>query len=201
MNTWIIVGLVVAAIVIAGVVVLRMRQRTSTHLAQRFGPEYERTVGNADSKRQAEAELTRRTQRVEALQLRPLARPEQTRFATDWRTVQAQFVDDPAGAVGQADRLVGQVMQARGYPMGDFEQRVADISVDHAAVVEHYRAAHGIALRTTGAGTASTEELRQAMVHYRALFEDLLETPADPMSVAPDGTGRATSERKQEALA
>jgi hypothetical protein len=125
------------------------------------------------SPRTAEAELEDRRRRVEQLQIRPLPRNERERYEAAWYQVQGRFVDDPAGAMAQADLLVGEVMQARGYPMGDFETRAADISVDHPQVVENYRAAHAIALRTQG-GQATTEELRQAMVHYRALFADLL---------------------------
>ena len=195
MDTWVIVVLAVAALVIVGLAVLLVQQRKSAQLAQRFGPEYERVVSTRESKRAAEAELERREQRVEALQIRPLEGPEQQRFATAWRQVQARFVDDPAGAVGQADELVGQVMQARGYPVGDFEQRAADLSVDHPVVIDNYRAAHAIALRNRSGG-ANTEDLRQAMVHYRALFEELLETP-----VVPDGRLRQASDRQQEVQA
>jgi hypothetical protein len=193
MNTVVIVVVVVAALVIGGLALLVSQRRKSAHLAERFGPEYERAVSTTGSKRQAEAELGRREQRVEALQLRPLGRPEQERFASEWRAVQARFVDDPSGAVHQADTLVGQVLQARGYPVSDFEQRAADISVDHPVVVDNYRAAHAIAQRIGDRGATTTEELRQAMVHYRALFDDVLETP-----VAPDGAMRPTDDQTQE---
>jgi hypothetical protein len=126
--------------------------------------------------RTAEAELGR-AKRVERLHIRPITVEESGRFSTAWLRVQERFVDDPGGAVAEADRLIGEVMAARGYPVGDFEQRVADISVDHADVVINYRAARDIALEH-GRGRASTEDLRQAMVHYRALFADLLAEPA-----------------------
>lgn len=193
MNTFVIVVVAVAVLVIGGLALLLIQRRKSGQLEARFGPEYERAVSTTGSKRQAEAELGRRQQRVEALQLQALEPPEQERFATAWRAVQAQFVDDPSGAVSQADTLVGQVLQARGYPVGDFEQRAADISVDHPVVVDNYRAAHAIAQRAGGRGAATTEELRQAMVHYRALFEDLLET-----TVVPNGIVGQAVEQTQE---
>jgi hypothetical protein len=155
------------------------RRRRSEGLRETFGPEYERTVQATGSRRQAEAVLEDRKERVEALEIQPLEPPAGERFETRWREVQARFVDDPAGAVHDADRLIGEVMRARGYPVGDFEQRAADISVDHPQVVDHYRTAHAIALRQPG-GDLATEDLRQAMIHYRALFADLLETVDRP---------------------
>jgi hypothetical protein len=167
---------VVAAIVVVAIVawLLVQRRRTDT-LHERFGPEYERTVNEVGDRRRAEAELEARAKRVERLAIQPLSPSDREGFAEAWRATQARFVDDPTAAITEADRLVNQVMRTRGYPMSDFDQRAADISVDHPGVVEHYRAAHDIALRSER-GEASTEELRQAMVHYRALFEDLLET-------------------------
>jgi hypothetical protein len=167
--------LAVAAIVIAvGVVWYEFRRRRSDTLRTRFGTEYDHAVHTAGDVKKAEASLEARARRVEALHIRPLTPDEATRYGHSWRRVQERFVDDPNGAVQEADRLVGEVMQARGYPLGDFEQRVEDISVDHPGVVMHYRAAREIA-QTQAAGTATTEDLRQAMVHYRALFDDLLE--------------------------
>ncbi|HEY7065081.1 MAG TPA: hypothetical protein VII06_26635 [Chloroflexota bacterium] len=168
----VIVLLVIAAIAIWAY----SRKRRSDDLHERFGPEYGRTVRATGDPRRAEAELAARQERVERLHIRPLAASERDRFADAWHAVQARFVDDPAGAMADADRLVNEVMRARGYPMADFEQRAADVSVDHAAVVQHYRAAHQIAQQGQR-GDASTEDLRQAMTHYRALFEDLLESP------------------------
>jgi hypothetical protein len=122
--------------------------------------------------------LAARQERVQQLHLRPLPADEQRRYAEAWRRTQARFVDDPAGAINEADTLIGRVMQARGYPVGDFEARAADLSVDHPQVVRNYRAAHQLA-QASGRGQASTEDLRQALVHYRALFEELLETPQE----------------------
>ena len=169
---WVLVA--IAVIVIAAVVWFDLRRRRSNTLRARFGPEYNRTVANSGSLTQAEASLEARARRVEALHIRPLAPEDRTRYAAEWRRVQERFVDDPSGSVTEADRLVGEVMHARGYPVGDFERRVEDISVDHAGVVMNYRAAREIA-EAHARGQATTEDLRQAMVHYRALFDDLLE--------------------------
>ena len=167
--------LVVALIVVIGVAVWLYTQKKKTEqLRGSFGPEYERAVRETGDRREAEAELEERRERVEKLKIRSLEPREREQFAERWRSAQAQFVDDPAGAITEADRLVGEVMRVRGYPVGDFEQRAADVSVDHPTVVEHYRAAHAIAQRNEN-GSAETEDLRQAMIHYRALFEDLLE--------------------------
>ena len=148
-------------------------QQRTRRLRERFGPEYERTQKEMGDARRAEAALAAREQRVEKLHIRPLKPEEADRFAEVWRHIQTLFVDDPKGAINEADHLVNEVMTARGYPMADFNQRVSDISVDHPIVVEHYRAARAIAERNQ-AGSASTEDLRQAVIHYRALFEDLL---------------------------
>jgi hypothetical protein len=180
MDNPVVIVLVVALIVVLGVAVwLFMQKRRTEELRTSFGPEYDRAVRDHDDKGKAERVLEERKERVEQLHIRPLSNEDRARFAELWRSVQAQFVDDPKGATKEADRLVGEVMQARGYPVGDFEQRAADVSVNHPRVVEHYRAAHGIALGHERS-EAGTEDLRQAMVHYRALFEDFLEveTPA-----------------------
>ena len=153
------------------------RKRRTERLRTQFGgAEYARAVGQGGNRRKAEAGLEERAQRVEAFHVRPLAPADRARFLESWRGLQARFVDGPAGAVSEADRLLGDVMSTRGYPVADFEQRAADISVDHPLVLENYRAAHEIALRQTG-GKATTEELRQAMVHYRTLFEELVSEP------------------------
>ena len=182
MNDPVVMALVVALIVAIGVAIwLYTQKRKTEELRGRFGPEYDRTVQETGDRQAAERALWERTERVEQLHIRPLEPSERDAFANRWRSAQAQFVDDPKGAISQADRLVAEVMQARGYPVGEFEQRAADISVDHPRVVEHYRAAHEIAQRSER-GDAATEDLRQAMVHYRALFEDLLETGATTQS-------------------
>lgn len=170
---WLIVA--VAAVAVAAVVWYGVSRRRTQHLRTRFGPEYDDTLRRRGDVRKAEAELESRARRVEALHIRPLGRDDAERFSRSWRAVQARFVDDPGGAVSEADRVVGEVMAARGYPVGDFEQRVADVSVDHPGVVMNYRAARDIAMQHSR-GEASTEDLRQSMVHYRALFADLLET-------------------------
>ena len=169
------IWLLIALILIGAVAWFALTRRRSQQLRQRFGPEYDRTIRTEGNVRKAEAALEARAKRVEALHIRPLDPSAATRFDTAWRAVQARFVDDPRGAVTEADRLVGEVMTERGYPVGDFEQRVADVSVDHPDVVVNYRAAREIAVLHAD-GKASTEDLRQAMVHYRALFRDLLET-------------------------
>ena len=178
MDNPLVIILVVALIAVIGVAAwLYLQKRRTEELRTSFGPEYDRAVREHEDKSKAERVLEERKERVEQLHIRPLPDEDRERFAEHWRSVQAQFVDDPAGATREADRLVGEVMQARGYPVGDFEQRAADVSVNHPRVVQHYRAAHGIALRHERS-EAGTEDLRQAMVHYRALFEDLLEVDA-----------------------
>jgi len=177
MNMQVLAILVVVAVAAAAILLwVYAAKRQSTQLRERFGPEYDAAVSKMGDRRRAEADLKARAQRVEQLHIRRLERDEAERFAERRRSVQALFVDDPRGAVAHANSLVKEVMQARGYPMGDFDQRAADISVDHPHVVENYRAAREIALRSDG-GAASTDELRTAFVHYRALFEELLEAP------------------------
>jgi hypothetical protein len=173
MNTQLLWGIVIVAAAVAVIAWLLLRKRRTERLRDRFGPEYDRAVREKGEVRKAEAALEARQARVARLHIRPLEAADATRFSREWRSVQALFVDDPKAAITNADRLVGEVMHARGYPVGDFEQRVEDISVDHPDVVRNYRAAHDIAL-DHASGRTSTEDLRQAMVHYRALFTDLL---------------------------
>jgi hypothetical protein len=156
---------------------MRSRRNKTASLRQKFGPEYDRAVLTHGSERKAEARLADRKERVEKLSLRDLERVESERFSKRWESVQSRFVDSPKGAVAEADDLVSSVMKARGYPVSDFDQRTADISVDHPRVVENYRSAHAIALRV-GKDQATTEELRTAMIHYRCLFEELVQVPA-----------------------
>jgi hypothetical protein len=167
--------LIVAAIILAAAVawLLRARQR-SQHLRSRFGPEYHRTVNQLGDRTRAERDLERREKHVSGLHIRSLAPAARDRFAEAWRQDQVRFVDDPKGAVMEADRLVAEMMAERGYPVADFDQRVEDISVDHPLLVQNYRAAREIAVQEKD-GKASTEDLRRALVHYRALFDELLE--------------------------
>ena len=171
-----IIGLVV--ILVAGIATMLLtRKRRSARLRTQFGgPEYARVVKEGGNQRRAENKLERRAERVESFHIRALAPADHERFLESWRKVQGRFVDSPGGAVTEADQLLGDVMSLRGYPVSDFEQRAADISVDHPLVMENYRAGHGIAVRQTQ-GQASTEELRQAMIHYRTLFEELVGKP------------------------
>lgn len=164
--------LVVIAIVVIALFLL-LRKRKTDELRGRFGSEYDHTLKETGDRARAEAELKEREKRVERLNIRPLNSEDATRFRGSWGNIQKRFVDDPKAAVTEADQLLGDVMAKRGYPIGDFEQRAADISVEHPRVVEHYRAGHDIALRHAK-GQASTEDLRQAMIHYRTLFTDLV---------------------------
>jgi hypothetical protein len=175
-----ILALTILLTIVVGAVVawFAIRKRHSRVLRRRFGPEYDRVVRNEGSVRGGENVLEFRAKRREQLHIRPLSSSHRSDFTQRWTAVQSQFVDDPTGAVSRADSLVNEVMQVRGYPVGDFDQRAADISVDHPVVVENYRAAHDIALRHAR-NQASTEDLRKAMVHYRSLFDELLgETPS-----------------------
>jgi hypothetical protein len=172
-QTMTVVAVVILALLAVGVW-LYTRKRQSDRLIQRFGPEYGRAVDEMGSRAKAESELRTREQRVEKLNIVPLAPADAARFSQDWKALQGRFVDNPKGVLMEADQLVRDLMGKRGYPMGDFDSRAADISVDHPAVVEHYRAAQAIALRDKR-GEADTEELRKAVVHYRALFDELLE--------------------------
>ena len=171
---------VVAVLLAAVAAFLMYRKRRTDRLRAQFGgAEYARAVEKGGDRRHAEAGLEKRTQRVEAFHVRPLTAGDRARFVESWRGVQARFVDGPAGAVTEADLLLGDVMSTRGYPVSNFEQRAADISVDHPLVLENYRTAHEIAQRQTR-GQANTEDLRQAMVHYRTLFEELVSEPKLP---------------------
>jgi hypothetical protein len=170
-NPTLLIFIIVALVVI--VALFWYAKRVS--LRKRFGPEYDRAVRDAGSALRAEAELANREKRVSAYHIQPLSPEDGTRFTTAWRQLQARFVDDPAAAVSEADRLVTELMVRRGYPMADFDRRAADLSVDHASVVNHYREAHRIVSAHGDTHRTTTEELRQAVQHYRALFEDLLD--------------------------
>jgi hypothetical protein len=173
---WAAIAFVAIAIASAATIITsRRRARVrSAGLRQRFGPEYERAVQELGSPARAERELAKRTKRVDHIQFHELSSADRARFSSTWRQVQAQFVDDPTAAVVGANELIKDVMRARGYKIDNFDQRVADLSVDHPAVVQHYRAAHAL-MDPTGNQPVNTEELRQAVVHYRALFADLLQ--------------------------
>jgi hypothetical protein len=184
-----IAALIIGAVVIVAIVIVaarlyatqQTRQRVETEqrseqLRQRFGPEYDRTVAEKGDVRVAESELTARQKRVSEFDIRPLAADEGKSFNDEWQVMQATFVDDPSTAAHDADALIGRVMAARGYPESDYDQRSADVSVDHPAILDHYRAAHAIALRDAD-GQANTEDLRQAVLNSHALFTEMVEEP------------------------
>lgn len=174
MDTWFWIVLVIAIVVVAGLVAAAAaRRQRSKGLQEDFGPEYARTVDSTGDRGDAEKELSGRRKRREELDIIPLSDDARSRYASEWQDVQERFVDEPDGSVRDADRLVQRVMAERGYPMENFEQASADVSVDHPDVVENYRKGHQL-LASHDDGQASTEDLRQAMVHYRALFDELL---------------------------
>lgn len=172
-TTLSVLGIIAVLAVLALVAWAIQRRNRSHRLHAHFGTEYDRTVERMGFRQEAEAELRERERRVERLHITPLAPADAGRHAQEWKTVQSHFVDNPRGALTEADALVRRVMTQRGYPVGDFESRAADISVDHPRVVENYRTAHAIAARDER-GAANTEDLRKAVVHYRALSDDLL---------------------------
>lgn len=188
-----IIVIVVAIVIVAAVIIASVRKSRTARLRRKFGDaEYERAVAERGDRARAEEMLEKVTRRVSAFHLRPLTDADRARFQEAWARVQARFVDGPAAAVTEADQLLGDVMAARGYPVSDFETRAADISVDHPTVVQNYRAGHEIAVRHLK-GQASTEDLRRAMIHYRTLFEDLVEEPgtaAAPAVPPADYTSR-----------
>lgn len=176
MNQTTAMVLIVGLAVALTIAWMYFRQKRSKDLRTHFGPEYDRLMHERGSQGRAEAELGKRERRVKRLAIRPLPRGMSTRYAQKWNDQQARFVDEPKAAVLEADHLVEQVMKERGYPVGEFDQRVADLSVDHPRLVENYRAAHEISLREQR-GQASTEDLRAAMIYYRDLFRELLDEP------------------------
>jgi len=180
MPVWGWVLIVIGVALVVGVAVwLMTSRRRSTRLREQFGPEYNRVASSAESRREAEAELSRREERRESLDIRPLEDASRARYVDEWKGVQAEFVDEPSAAVARADSLLQEVMAERGYPVEKFDQRAADLSVDHPKVVENYREGHRLATKSQGNGSA-TEELRQAMQHYRALFEELVGSESAP---------------------
>lgn len=187
MPAWAWVLIAIAVVVVLALVVWQAQAaRRTKRLQSQFGPEYDRTVGGADNKKDAEAELAARQERREQFDIRPLSDESRTRYREQWRDVQAQFVDSPGAAVTAGDALIQAVMLERGYPVDDFDQRAADLSVDHPQVVEHYREGHRLAQL---GDDASTEDMRQAMQHYRSLFDELVEPAGDePTSRERDET-------------
>ncbi|MCW2872564.1 hypothetical protein [Actinacidiphila oryziradicis] len=186
MSTGILIVIIVAAVVIVALVAMTLRtMMRRRHLQERFGSEYERTVDAEHNRRAAERELNEREQRHQDLKIRPLPSTVRSRYAQDWNSVQEHFVDSPDRAVSEADQLVNTLMSERGYPTEGYEQQERDLSVEHAETLKHYRIAHEINGRV-GGGDSSTEEMRNAMVHYRAMFEALLKDDA-----ASSGGGRS----------
>lgn len=178
-TAWIILAIAVAVVAIVALVAIRRRARLrSDALRRRFGPEYERVLQEHGNVARAEQELESRAARVRRFQFRELTDAERVGFGEAWKQIQAKFVDDPAGAAVEANQLIATVMRARGYPVDDFDHQAADLSVDHAEVVQHYRAARELTASNSEAAVR-TEELRQAIVHYRALFAELLEPPRE----------------------
>lgn len=186
---WVLVA-VAALLVVALVVWSALKARRTRALQGRFGPEYDRTLERSDTKRAGEADLSDRMKRRDELDIRPLTTAATERYRGQWQDVQARFVDDPGGAVQTADSLIQSVMRERGYPVDDFEQRAADISVDHPQVVENYREGHRLA------NSGDTEDQRKAMVHYRSLFDELLEDTADEPLAREQQTGERQTSRQ-----
>jgi hypothetical protein len=180
MNTQAFIVAIIAAIAVALLAVWFVQSRRREHLRSRFGPEYDRAIRETGNVNRAETVLSNRERRVEKLNISPLSTEESARFTTTWRAIQTRFVDDPKGALSDADGLITEVMTARGYPMSNWDQRVADISVDHPRVVDTYRTGHEIVIRHDR-GHASTEDLRRAMIAYRELFAELVEPPRDTL--------------------
>lgn len=199
MPAWVWVLIAIAIVVVLAVVVWQaVARRRTGRLQQQFGPEYNRTLAGADSKREAEAELQAREERRRQLDIRPLSSAARDHYRHDWQATQAQFVDNPHAAVASADSLIRSVMADRGYPVEDFEQRAADVSVDHPQVVEHYREGHRLA-QASAKGDDSTEDLRQAMRHYRTLFDELVEADGDrPLARDRDAEDAPQRERESE---
>jgi len=195
-QTLMIIGITAAVCALVGVGIwIAVNQMRSRRLQQQFGPEYDRTVRQAKDRGLAEAELQNREERVKKYRIVPLSEHDRAHYNHDWDRVQNQFVDDPRGATTQADQLIFEVMERRGYPVNGFEQAAADLSVDYPSVVENYRAATAIAQRNRQ-GEAGTEDLRQALVYYRALFHELLQSPGgEPVRGA---TTRGDEGRRQQ---
>ncbi|HEX4834036.1 MAG TPA: hypothetical protein VH478_23425 [Trebonia sp.] len=195
MATWVWILIAIVVVVIVGLAVVAARQRRSAALRERFGPEYDRAVASTEDRRAAEAELRERERQHSLLELKELPEAERARYAHDWQGIQEHFIDEPVEAVVSADGLVYSVMEARGYPMGDFDTQADLVSVDHPAVVDNYRFAHGVRERAQ-AQQASTEDLRDALLRYRSLFSELLGVPEDQVRV--NATSRRTVTGNEE---
>jgi len=182
MATWVWILIAIAVVVVIALIAMAARQRRTTTLRQRFGPEYDRAVEAREGRRAGEADLRDRERQRARLDIRPLPEDMRARFAQEWQDLQARFVDQPSEAVVAADRLVYSVMETRGYPMGDFDAQADLVSVDHPEVVENYRFAHGVRERVQ-AQRASTEDLREALLRYRSLFDELLRADDDQTGV------------------
>jgi hypothetical protein len=193
MSTGAIVAIVVVVIVVAAVLVVMTAMNRRHRLQERFGPEYDRAVTEHGSRREAEAELAERERHVRGLDIRPLSQVARTQYMSEWTAVQEQFVDAPQAAVTGAQTLVSAVMEDRGYPTQPYDQTLADLSVEHASTLDHFRAAHDIS-QNAAAGAASTEDLRQAMIHYRALFAELLGEPAGRLGSRAGGESVTTTQ-------
>src|SRR5207248_5560606 len=193
MDTWVWIVIAVAAAIVLLGLILRARARRTRSLKETFGPEYDRAVEQAGGTRDAERELRERQKRHEALDIRPLSPEARDRYVRQWQSTQTRFVDDPKGAVAEADQLVQQVMKDRGYPTDDFDRRVDEVSVAHPQLVEKYRTANGIA-RASERDEASTEDLRHSVRHYRALFAELLEVGGNGVENVDEVTSRDETE-------
>jgi hypothetical protein len=196
MAIWVWILIVIAAVVVVALIAMAARQRRTTALRQRFGPEYDRAVEAGEGKRAAEADLLDRQRQRAQLDIRPLPEGMRVRFAREWQEVQERFVDQPSDAVVAADGLVYSVMEARGYPMGDFDAQADLVSVDHPEVVENYRFAHGIRERAQ-AQQASTEDLREALLRYRSLFNELLGADDGQAGVTANGGAASVADQSR----
>jgi len=198
MDSNVIIALLIV-VVLALVGFLFFQRQRSQQLQSRFGPEYDRAIKSTGDKSKAEAELLEREKRVKSLAIRPIAPADRERFVGSWQNVQAEFVDNPEASISHADSLLAEVMSTRGYPVSDFEQMSADVSVDHPGVIQNYRAGHDIAVRQKR-GEASTEDLRQAMIHYRSLFEELVtdDRPKEPQNESGRKTDDGTARPKKQ---
>jgi hypothetical protein len=200
MDLLIVILIALGVIAVAGIVYWAIVSRRRSRLRERFGPEYDRMIEQREDRRGVESELAMREKRRSKLDIRPLRPEARDEYGRRWSDTQARFVDQPGPAVGEADNLVQEVMRERGYPVDDFSQREADLSVDHPTVLENYRAAHGISM-AQAQGQASTEDLRQAMVHYRTLFVELLEVQEDESERRPGDPHVVVDLTEEEAAA